>query len=182
MSGEEPPAASPAYALARPKSRTLTLPSGVILTLAGLRSRWTMPFSWASSSASAICFATSRASSIAIGPRLRRTARSSPSTSSSTRNGLLSASSKPWMAAMLGWLREARTWASRLKRASRSGSPATLAGRTLIATSRLSFVSRARYTSPIPPAPSGARISYGPRCTPGVGPLPCSLNVVGRPL
>ena len=30
-------------ALARPKSRTLTVPSGRILTLAGLRSRWTMP-------------------------------------------------------------------------------------------------------------------------------------------
>ena len=33
------------------------------------------------------------------------------------------------------------------------------AGRTLIATSRSSCVSRARYTSPIPPAPSGDRIS-----------------------
>ncbi len=32
-------------------------------------------------------------------------------------------------------------------------------GSTLIATSRSSFVSRARYTSPIPPAPSGDRIS-----------------------
>ena len=39
-----------------------TLPSGVTLTLAGLRSRWTMPFSCASSSASAIC--------LAIGERL----------------------------------------------------------------------------------------------------------------
>src|SRR5262249_5252076 len=34
--------------------------------------------------------------------------------------------------------------------------------RTLIATSRLKRSSRARYTSPIPPAPSGERISYGP--------------------
>ena len=33
------------------------------------------------------------------------------------------------------------------------------AGRTLTATSRPSCASRARYTSPIPPAPSGARIS-----------------------
>ena len=32
-------------------------------------------------------------------------------------------------------------------------------GRILMATSRSSFVSRARYTSPIPPAPMGARIS-----------------------
>ena len=40
-----------------------------------------------------------------------------------------------------------------LKRASRSGSAANGSGRTLIATSRFSFVSRARYTSPIPPSP-----------------------------
>src|ERR1044071_251451 len=45
-------------------------------------------------------------------------------------------------------------------------SPASAAGRTLTATSRLSFPSRARYTSPIPPAPKGARISYGPKRSP----------------
>ena len=48
-------APGPSHAFARPKSSTFTLPSGVSLTLAGLRSRWTIPFSWASSSASAIC-------------------------------------------------------------------------------------------------------------------------------
>lgn len=36
---------------------------------------------------------------------------------------------------------------------------AKLAGRTLIATSRSNRVSRARYTSPMPPAPSGDTIS-----------------------
>ena len=36
-------APSGASALARPKSRTFTAPSGVTFTLAGLRSRWTMP-------------------------------------------------------------------------------------------------------------------------------------------
>ena len=65
------PGPSPDHALARPKSRTLTLPSGVTLTLAGLRSRWTMPFSWASSRASAICFAMASASSTGIGPALQ---------------------------------------------------------------------------------------------------------------
>src|SRR5438046_7608615 len=40
------------------------------------------------------------------------------------------------------------------------------AGRTLMATSRASRGSRARYTSPIPPAPSGARIWYGPSSVP----------------
>ena len=44
-------AGSLSSALARPKSRTFTPPSGVILTLAGLRSRCTMPRSWAYSSA-----------------------------------------------------------------------------------------------------------------------------------
>ena len=37
-----------------------------------------------------------------------------------------------------------------------------VAGRTLIATSRFSFESRARYTSPMPPAPSCSTTSYGP--------------------
>jgi hypothetical protein len=40
-------------------------------------------------------------------------------------------------------------------------------GKTLSATSRLSLVSRA-ITAPIPPAPSGATISYGPSLVPEV--------------
>jgi hypothetical protein len=44
-------------------------------------------------------------------------------------------------------------------RASRSRSVKSASGKTLIATSRLSLVSRALYTSPIPPAPTGATIS-----------------------
>ena len=63
---------SPTTAFARPKSRTFTLPSGVSLTLAGLRSRWTMPLSCASARASAICFAIARLSSIGIRPRFNR--------------------------------------------------------------------------------------------------------------
>src|SRR5438270_8580354 len=69
---------------------------------------------------------------------------------------------------MFGWFNEASVWASRVNRASRSGSLAKRSGSTLIATSRLSFVSRARHTSPIPPAPIGATISYGPRRVPAV--------------
>ena len=49
--------------------------------------------------------------------------------------------------------------ASCSKRRSRSGSCEKNAGRTLMATSRFSTESRARYTSPIPPAPRGPRIS-----------------------
>src|SRR5271163_5082289 len=67
---------------------------------------------------------------------------------------------------MFGWFSEARTLASRSKRASRSGSRASASGKTLIATARSSFTSRARYTSPMPPAPSGAWISYGPKFVP----------------
>jgi len=45
------------------------------------------------------------------------------------------------------------------KRRNRSASLASASGSSLIATSRPSRVSRARYTSPMPPAPSGDWIS-----------------------
>src|SRR5689334_17416119 len=67
---------------------------------------------------------------------------------------------------MFGWFNDARTSASRLKRAIRAASLAKVSGNSLMATSRFSLVSRARYTSPIPPAPSADRISYGPICEP----------------
>ena len=71
--------------LARPKSSTFTVPSGLILMLPGLRSRCTMPFSCAASSASAICRAMPNASSSGSGPCLSRSASVGPSTSSITR-------------------------------------------------------------------------------------------------
>ncbi len=61
---------------------------------------------------------------------------------------------KSWMASTLGCVRAATALASRSKRARRSGSLATPAGSTLIATRRSSRVSLASYTSPMPPAPS----------------------------
>ena len=60
---------------------------------------------------------------------------------------------------MFGCDSAATAFASRSNRASASASAASDCGSTLTATSRSSFVSRARYTSPIPPAPSGERIS-----------------------
>ena len=54
-----------------------------------------------------------------------------------------------------------------LEAASRSGSVAKAPGRTLMATSRCSFVSCARYTSPIPPAPSEPTTSYAASRVPG---------------
>ena len=42
---------------ASPKSSTLITPADVIMMFAGFKSRWVIPFSWAASRASAICFA-----------------------------------------------------------------------------------------------------------------------------
>src|SRR4030095_7565004 len=68
---------------------------------------------------------------------------------------------------MLGWDSDATARASRSKRGSASPSSEKLSGRTLTATSRPSRVSRARYTSPIPPAPRRESSSYGPKRFPG---------------
>jgi hypothetical protein len=59
----------------------------------------------------------------------------------------------------VGGASEASTCASRSKRASRSASAAKRSGRILSATSRCRRESRARYTSPMPPAPRGETIS-----------------------
>ena len=59
-------------------------------------------------------------------------------------------------AAMLGWLRLARTCASRWNRTSRSASSAKAPGRIFRATWRLSWVSVACQTCPIPPSPMRA--------------------------
>ena len=85
--------------------------------------------------------AIGRASSSGIGPCLMRSASVGPSTSSSTKALVPSDSSMPQMAAMLGWLRLARICASRVNRASRSGSAAKASGRIFRATWRPSCVS-----------------------------------------
>ena len=89
------PAGDGSSAFANPKSSTLTVPSSLTLMLAGLRSRWMTPASCAASSASAICLAMGRASSSGIGPRLMRSARVGPSTSSRTSARVSPASSSP---------------------------------------------------------------------------------------
>src|SRR5262245_6879218 len=77
---------------------------------------------------------------------------------------------------MWGWLREARIFASRSKRAMRSGSRENSSGTTLIATSRPSVVSVARHTTPIPPSPMRSTRRSGGRTRPDVSdnaaPLP----------
>src|SRR3954470_10083034 len=69
---------------------------------------------------------------------------------------------------MPGCERAATALASVSKRRRISGSEATCSAMTLIATSRSSLRSRARYTSPIPPDPSGDRTSYCARRCPFV--------------
>src|SRR5262245_32936458 len=80
---------------------------------------------------------------------------------------------------MLGWFSKARVRACRSKRARRSPSWAKASGRILIATSRWSFVSRARYTSPMPPAPIWSVISYGPSRVPGANDTATRSNYTG---
>src|SRR3954454_2583744 len=76
---------------------------------------------------------------------------------------------------MFGCDREEIARASRSNRALRSGSEERCEDRTLIATVRSSRVSRARYTSPMPPAPSGATISYGPSFVPDVSGIDAAI-------
>src|SRR5262245_22238251 len=67
---------------------------------------------------------------------------------------------------MWGWESWEIVFASRSKRCRTSGDSERWDGRTLTATARSSRVSRARYTSPIPPAPIAETISYGPSFEP----------------
>ena len=84
------------------------------------------------------------------------------------------------MLAMLGCCSDARICASRSNRAMRSGSEDTAGCSALMATSRLSLVSRARYTSPIPPAPSAPVISYGPIRVPAGRDIAAGVYAISR--
>ena len=156
-----------ACSFARPKSRSFG-PVPVSMTLLGLRSRCTIPRSCAAASATATWVATSRASSSGIGPRASRAARVSPSRCSMTRKCVPPCSPMSWSVQIEGCESAEIARASRSKRSRIAGSSACRPSNTLIATNRPSRVSFALYTSPIPPAPSGETISYGPRRVPGV--------------
>src|ERR1700693_552644 len=69
---------------------------------------------------------------------------------------------------MWGWESCEIVLASRSKRWRRSSLEVRCSGKTLTATVLSSRVSRARYTSPMPPAPIAERISYGPSLEPAV--------------
>ena len=68
---------------------------------------------------------------------------------------------------MFGCDSAATAKASRSNLARASGSAASDCGRTLTATSRFNFESRARYTSPIPPAPERRDDLVGPEARAG---------------
>jgi hypothetical protein len=78
-------AAESETARAMPKSITLTVPCGVIITLPGFTSRWTIPFRWLKSRAPQMSAERAIARSGVRWPSRRRTSRSvSPSTYSMT--------------------------------------------------------------------------------------------------
>ena len=124
-------------AFANPKSRTLTLPSGVTLMLAGFRSRWMMPFSCAASRASAICLKRGSASSTGIRPagdplRQRLSSARAPSPGTGCLRLLESV-----IVAMLGWFKRSKKPCFALEASQAFSVFAKASGRTLIATSRL---------------------------------------------
>jgi hypothetical protein len=82
---------------------------------------------------------------------------------------------------MLGCCRPEMALASRSKRKRRSEFEVKWEGRTLTATVRSRRVSKARYTSPIPPAPSGPTISYGPSFVPGGSVMSARIIALEQP-
>ena len=150
----------------RPKSRIFGVPSLVTMMFSGFRSRCTSAAACAAASPSATPTAIDSNFFSATGPRPMISRSESPRISSITSQVSPSRELKSWMVTMFRWLSAEALRASRSKRARRSRSLVSSCGRTLMATSRPSRVSRARYTSPIPPAPMGPEISYGPSRAP----------------
>ena len=137
---------------ARPKSRTLTTPSGVILMLEGFRSRWTIPAACAASSASAICWRRPVPLADVARPDQAIVERLAFHQLEHQRSNV-PAVLEPIDGSDVRMIQRASRRASRLKRVTRSMSSVNAVGSTFSATSRSNVVSRARYTSPIPPAP-----------------------------
>src|ERR1035438_7103660 len=79
------------------------------------------------------------------------------------------------MLTILGWFRDEADFASRIKRSARLALGAESLRKTLMATTRFRRLSRALYTSPMPPTPSGARISYGPSFVPEVSAIGAAI-------
>ena len=96
-----------------PKSNTFTQPDGETITFPGFTSRWTIPRSWASASASAMPSAISRARSGSSRPDdAMRLDSGSPITSSMTMNGVYASTPASWTDTMFGWASDAAARAS----------------------------------------------------------------------
>ncbi len=168
------------WSFARPKSRIFTNPSCEIMMFSGFRSRCTIPAWCAFARPLAICVATSSAFLTGSGPSSSSWRSVQPSISSIARYGDVSARPTSKIVTMLGWLSAEAERASSAKRARPSGLPRSSFGSTFSATLRPSRVSSARYTSPIPPAPSLSMIWNGPSAVPA-GRLFASAGAVGAP-
>lgn len=137
-----------------PKSTTLTPPSSVIITLAGLTSRCTRPAACATSSASHIAAAIPTARSIGSGPCSASTEASDrPRISSITMYGEPSSMPESKTMAIRGCTSIAACWASRPNRSANLGSSASALLSTLTATGRPSTRSMPWYTVAMPPTP-----------------------------
>src|SRR5262245_12375925 len=153
---------TPEVRLARPKSVTLGSPAGSKRTLPGLRSRWTMPRSWAAATPRAI-FSTSRAASAGgsffpPGPPIRSSS-VPPGRYSRARNWRPPASPNSYTSTTCGCLTAATASASARKRMVARSSAAPPRSSSLRATVRLRAIWRALKTMPTPPRPSSPRIS-----------------------
>ncbi len=135
-----------------PKSMTRT-PSSASRTLAGFRSRCTIPCRWMSRSASASCPASRTTSATGSGPPDRtRASRESPATYWVASQGGSPSGSASTTGAVKAPLTFRAAATSRRNRARKCGSSA-YSGRITFSATRRPAAVRARYTTPIPPAP-----------------------------
>jgi hypothetical protein len=152
---------------ARPKSITRTRPSSSIITLSGLRSRWTRPAACAAATprATSVNARTSSASGCA-----RAQSRSvRPVTNSMAIHTCAPRIPTSWMATMFGWDSRASAWASRCSRvAPVVPEVASASDRiSLTATLRSRSGSYAAWTTPMLPAPTRPIRTYRPTRAPG---------------
>jgi hypothetical protein len=143
-----------------PKSSSTARPSSRIITFSGLTSRCTAPARCANASARAHPTMTRTASAAPSVPSIMRSRSVRPETSSMAMNAppsSVSPTSYTWTMPECASFAAAR--ASRTRRSRALPSPTVRAASSLSATSRSSFVSRARTTCPMPPSPRAVTTS-----------------------
>lgn len=134
-------------------------PSEASSTLPGLTSRWTIPAAWTAASAWASPAPSIRTSAPAMAPAPRTAAdRVGPATYSVASHGTSASASPSSSGATWGPVTDRATAISRRKRLRKPGSWATSRRTVLTATGSPPPSGAPRKTSPMPPAPSRARI------------------------